>query len=281
MKRRTVLGAGGAGFLAGCAATRSRTAPAGALSKRPFVLVHGAWHGGWCWRWVAEALVSLGHPVYAPTLTGLGERSHLREPVPSLGTHIDDVLNVIAWNELDEVVLVGHSYGGMVVTGVVDRIAPRIHHVVYLDAALPSDGQTMITQNPATREPAVVAAVEAQLAALAPDGAWMAPLPPPVFGIPPERGDLVAWLDRRLTPHPLRTWSDPVSIRPGILEALAKTYVHCINPRLEPSAFGAHAQRTASGEAGPNWRSLTLATGHDAMLTDPAGVTGILRTAAA
>jgi pimeloyl-ACP methyl ester carboxylesterase len=285
MKRRHLLAAGGAGLVAACAADRdtagSVEAAADATPRRPVVLVHGAWHGGWCWRLVAERLAARGHAVYAPTLTGLGERSHLREPVPSLATHVDDIVNVIEWNELDGLVLVGHSYGGMVVTGVADRLAARIHHLVYLDAALPADGETMITQNPATRDPAVVAAVAEQLAALAPDGRWMAPLPPVVFGIPPERADLVAWLERRLTPHPLRTWTDPVSVRAGVLDPIAKTYVHCVAPRLEPSAFAEHARRTASGEAGPNWRSVELATGHDAMLTDPDGVAAILETAAA
>jgi pimeloyl-ACP methyl ester carboxylesterase len=285
MRRRQFLAAGGVGLLAACAADRDGArgpeATADAGIRRPVVLVHGAWHGGWCWRPVAERLIARGHPVHAPTLTGLGERSHLREPVPSLATHVDDVVNAIEWNELDDFVLVGHSYGGMVVTGVADRLGSRIRHLVYLDAALPADGESMITQNPATRDPDVVAAVADQLAALAPDGVWMAPLPPVVFGIPPERADLVAWLERRLTPHPLRTWTDPVAIRPGALDPIAKTYVHCVAPPLEPSAFAAHARRTASGEAGPNWRSLELETGHDAMLTDPDGVTRIIEEAAA
>jgi len=117
---------------------------AGTRRKSTYVLVHGAWHGGWCWKKVAPALRAAGHVVYTPTLTGLGERAHLANPAIDLATHVADVVNLLEAEELDKVVLVGHSYGGMVVTGVADRAADRIGRLVYLDAANPKDGQSLV-----------------------------------------------------------------------------------------------------------------------------------------
>lgn len=110
-----------------------------------YVLVHGAWHGGWCWRDVRAGLEALGHTVYAPTLTGLAEKAHLLTPQVGLNTHIADVVSVIKDNDLANIILVGHSYGGMIITGVADTLKQRIEHIIYLDAALPKDGQTMIS----------------------------------------------------------------------------------------------------------------------------------------
>src|SRR5712691_2750251 len=106
-----------------------------------FVLVHGGWHGGWCWRRVTPYLRAAGYDVYTPTLTGLGERAHLATPATGLDTHIRDVLGVLAFEELSDVVLVGHSMAGMVVTGVAERASERLAHLVYLDADVPRDGE--------------------------------------------------------------------------------------------------------------------------------------------
>ena len=106
-------------------------------------LVHGAGHGGWCWQRVADRLTAKGHRVFAPTLTGLGERSHLLNDKIDLTTHISDIVNEIKWKDLDQIVLVGHSYGGMVITGVAEQLVSRIASIVYLDAFLPGDGQSV------------------------------------------------------------------------------------------------------------------------------------------
>jgi pimeloyl-ACP methyl ester carboxylesterase len=108
-----------------------------------FVLVHGAWHGSWCWKRVRAALLARGHHVFTPTLTGVGERSHLLSPHVNLKTHIEDVVNLIRWEELSDVVLCGHSYGGCVITGVADRLPNRIGAMVYLDAFTPEDGESL------------------------------------------------------------------------------------------------------------------------------------------
>ncbi len=106
-----------------------------------FVLVHGAWHGGWCWKYVTPLLRAAGHDVFTPTLTGVGERAHLARPDTGLETHIQDIAGVLTYEDLQRVLLVGHSLGGPVITAVADRIAERIAHLIYLDATIPRDGQ--------------------------------------------------------------------------------------------------------------------------------------------
>ncbi len=122
------------------------------MTSATFVLVHGAWHGGWCYARVAGLLRARGHTVFTPTLTGQGERAHLLSGSINLSTHIEDVLGVFAFERLDDVVLAGHSYGGMVITGVADRIPERIRALAYLDAFVPENGQSLFDiYIPATR----------------------------------------------------------------------------------------------------------------------------------
>jgi pimeloyl-ACP methyl ester carboxylesterase len=108
--------------------------------QKTFVLVHGAWHGGWCWRRVADILIKAGHRVYTPTLTGLGERSHLAHGNINLSTHVTDVVNVLKWERLEGVVLCGHSYGGFVISGVAEKMQDAIASIVFLDALVPEHG---------------------------------------------------------------------------------------------------------------------------------------------
>src|SRR5580704_3612836 len=125
------------------------SSPASAqAAAKPFVLVHGSWHGGWCWRRVADLLEAKGHKVYAPTLTGLGERSHLMSGMITLDTHINDVANVIKWENLQNIVLVGHSYAGFVVSGVAEKVLPAISSIVFLDAFLPQHGERVVDLAP-------------------------------------------------------------------------------------------------------------------------------------
>ena len=141
-----------------------------------FVLVHPAWHGGWCWRKVTPLVRAQGHEVHAPTLTGLGERAHLADPDISLATHIEDVVNVLEFEDLRRVILVGNSSGGMVITGVADRVPERLAQVVYLDAFVPEDGQSLVDLLSADHRQAMEALVKAE------GQGWMlprfAPLPP-------------------------------------------------------------------------------------------------------
>lgn len=244
-----------------------------AQKKPPFLLVHGAWHGGWCWRDVAGSLRAAGHEVYTPTLTGLGERAHLLSPEIGLQTHIDDILAVVRFNELENIILVGHSYGGMVITGVADKIRGKIRHIVYLDAALPRNGDTMISQGP-PRSPEVLAATEKQLRSIAPDGVAMQPFPPQFLGIPTDHPGH-DWVARHMTAHPLKTWLDPIDLPNGGSSGLARTYIHCNDPVLPNTSFAWHHDQTSRDA---DWSSLTLATGHDAMVTAPEPLVQILQS---
>ena len=261
----------GAAALAGCAAA-PQTAPAPAAtapaapSSPSVVLVHGAWHGGWCWRYVADRLRDRGWRVFTPTLTGLGERRHLLGPDVSLETHVADVANLIEAEELDRPVLVGHSYGGMIVEVLAGRLRERLGPLVYLDACLPDDGENFITQNPAANgRPDFVASEEARLRAAAADGVGVAPLPAAVFGVPPGSWQ-ADWVNRRLTPHPLKTLLDPARVENGGSAGLNRIYAHCVAPKLAPSSIAEHGARLREA---PGWRFTTLPTGHDAMVTRP------------
>jgi pimeloyl-ACP methyl ester carboxylesterase len=222
-----------------------------------FVLVHGAWHGGWCWRKVTPLLRAAGHGVLAPTLTGLGERAHLATPEVGLDTHVQDVLNVLVFEDLTDVVLVGHSYGGLVIAGVAEQAPERLAHLVYLDAQVADDGQASIDLAAADRS-----AVEENMRTRG-DG-WRVPIDvePTLdrYGVvdPAER----RWMAERLVPHPWKTVTDPLRLPTGQGRSLPRTFVLCAR-RTSPSR-GAERARRESG-----WRYREIDTGHDAMVTAP------------
>jgi pimeloyl-ACP methyl ester carboxylesterase len=221
-----------------------------------FVLVHGAWHGGWCWKKVTPLLRAAGHEVYTPTLTGLGERIHLASPEVDLTTHIQDVVNVLEYEDLREVVLVGHSYGGEVITGVADRLAPRLAHLVYFDAEVPVDGEALFDRH---RDGAVAAKERARTGG---DG-WRIPVPAEDIVIAWADADNLPWLMRHLTPQPIKTWSQPIRLTNSARTAIPGTFIHCGDHPTPPLPL--HLQRAQ--DAG--WRFRELATGHDAMVTMP------------
>lgn len=239
--------------------------------KRTYLLVHGAWHGGWCWRDVRSSLEDAGHTVLTPTLTGLAERKHLLSASVGLDTHIADITGLIDYYDLRDVVLVGHSYGGMVITGVADARKDHISHIVYLDAALPKDGQTMISQGEPLGAEAIAAA-ERQMREMASDGMAMDVLPAELLGIPKEHPGH-AWVAEKMTPHPLKSWFDPIRLVNGGSAGLKRTYIHCNDPVLERSSFPWHARQVQT-EA--SWNYHPLATGHDAMVTAPQALTELL-----
>ena len=159
-----------------------------------FVLVHGAFHGGWYWRDVFAHLRAAGHEVFAPTLTGLGERRHLASPAVDLSTHVQDVANLLEWEDLQGVVLVGHSYGGMVITGVADRLAERLAALIYLDAAVPEDGQCVLDLQAPERRESILEEVVA-------NGGWLwPPRTAEFYGVRDPAKQ--AWVDARCVPQP-------------------------------------------------------------------------------
>jgi pimeloyl-ACP methyl ester carboxylesterase len=227
-----------------------------------FVLVHGMGAGGWQWRSVADFLRRQGHLVFAPTLTGLGERAHLLTPEVNLETHISDIANVMECEELEDVVLVGHSYGGMVVTGAADRQYARIGTLIYLDAFLPEDGQSVMDLQPSER-------IEyyTTLAKEKGDG-WRIPSPPAAFWKLTEPND-IAQFDRLRVDQPLATLTQPVHLNhPGPEN---RAYVWASG--FTPSPFEKIAKTCQEDES---WLYREISSGHQMMMSHPKEVSDIL-----
>jgi pimeloyl-ACP methyl ester carboxylesterase len=222
-----------------------------------FVLVHGTWGGGWQWGAVAARLRAAGHRVFTPTLTGLGEREHLVTPATGLDTHIDDVANVMAWEGLRDIVLAGTSYGGLVISGVADRMPERIRTLVYLDAALPQNGKCMLDLVPPERR----AAVES-LARQHGDG-YRVPTSLVLDTGIEDAGARAAYL-ARMSFHPLRSLLQPVRLEGRYLMVPNKVYVLAA---LKPTHRFAEYYEWASRE--PGWSARKLASNHFPMTTMP------------
>ena len=230
-----------------------------------FVLVHGAWHGGWCWRRVADRLRAGGHAVFTPTLTGLGERSHVLRAGIGLDTHIADVVSAITWEGLTDVVLCGHSYGGFIISGVAEKIGPAIRSIVFLDAFMPRDGESARDlTGPAVRE-AIDAAVQRGDLGIAPRSAE-------AFGV--NAADR-AWVDRLCVPQPIATFTDKIRLTGAVDRVARKAYVRAAsyaNPGFD-RALGAI-------KSNPAWRTCEVACGHDVMVDAPERLCEILLEAA-
>lgn len=237
-----------------------------------FVLVHPAWHGAWCWKKVAARLRASGHHVFTPTLTGLGERSHLARAEIGLDVHVTDVVQVLKYEDLRDVVLVGHSSGGAVITGVADQAPERIAHVVYLDAFVPEHGQSVFDLIAPDRRQ-----ILETLVATEGDG-WLLPrfAPPTWETIVRERwgvtddGD-VRWMLDRLCPTPVGHFRDPLRRTNPAGDALHRTYIRCRqfpNPRFDQHA--AMAQTTAG------WSYREMATSHHPAITAPDELVDVL-----
>lgn len=220
-----------------------------------FVLVHGGWHGGWCWRKVARRLRDQGHDVFTPTLTGLGERSHLLTADVNLDTQIRDVVNVIDYEDLDRVVLVGHSFGGMVISGVADRMAARVAALVYLDAFVPEDGDSLLAiTTDGFRQFLTDGA--SRLGGLA-----SPPISAEGFSVNPADR---AWVDAKCTPHPFAAFLQRISLTGAWKSVPRKVYVYCDGWSPNPFA-DLHDQLNAD----PGWTAHTAPCGHDIMIDLP------------
>jgi pimeloyl-ACP methyl ester carboxylesterase len=224
-----------------------------------FVLVHGAWHGGWCWRFVRPLLKE--HEVFAPSLTGLGERTHLARPEIDLDTHIADVVSLLEMEDLREVILVGHSYGGMVVTGAADRAHRRIKRLVYLDAFVPEDGKCLLDY--------VVPERAARMREEGEKAGSVAPPPLSLWGV--TRPEHIDFIKPREARHPFGTMTQKIRLL-GNAAHLPKTFIYCSSP-----ATGSFDQFAARYRNAPGWTFFELATGHDAMILMPERVAELLR----
>jgi pimeloyl-ACP methyl ester carboxylesterase len=229
-----------------------------------FVLVHGAWHGAWCWRRVSRLLVGQGHEVFTPTLTGVGERSHLLTDSIGLDTHILDVVNEVKWQQLSGIVLVGHSYGGLVISGAAGPLEKDIASFVLLDAFLAEDGQSLADFQPQ--------AFHDSLASATRDGAMT--LPPRSAAVFNVNDRDRAWVDAQCTPHPIRCFSQKLALT-GARERIAKrSYIRATGYPSQPFDRGL-ADARAKG-----WRTYEVACGHDVMLDMPERLAEILQEVA-
>ena len=220
-----------------------------------YVLVHGSWHGGWCWQKLLPFLRQDNLTLYTPTLTGLGERSHLATPTTGLSVHIQDIVNLLEFEDLHEVILVGHSYGGMVITGVAEH-SERVGKLVYLDALVPEDGQSIFS---------LIKGLEADFKRSADTQGLVPSWVPEDFGVTNPQD--VAWMTPRLTPMPLLTHAERLQAPTMKARKLPRSFIHCTQFGL--GAFGEKIRR----EGGTVF---TLNTGHDAMITQPQALADIL-----
>ena len=260
-RRDVVVGVMTTSALLGCGRQPSK--------PKNFVLVHGAWHGGWCWEAVKKALEDSGANVLAPTLPGLGSRANELGSEMGLQTHIDDLVATIVESGLSDIILVGHSYGGMVISGAADSLAQTIDTLVYLDAVVPEDDRSMITAHPSINAQ-IALETEAGLRALAPDGISMMTLPPEAFGVASDH-PRYDWVKANLTPHPLKTWLDPISLANEV--NVPRVFIHATDPVIQQSTIPLFA---SEAKTSPEWSYFEIATGHDVMVTEPDKLSKIL-----
>lgn len=226
-----------------------------------FVLVPGAWLGGWCWRDVAASLRAGGHTVIAATLTGLGERAHLCDPQIGLDTHVSDIVAMLHYQDLTGIILVGHSYGGTVVTAVAAQVPQRIRCLVYLDASVPRDGES----NNDVIGPEMTAQLRS--AAMSDGDGWRVP---PARYVTERLSDTIRpWVAERLTPHPLRCFEQPARLGPPVASAPMRAFI-----RTSPQSALYERLVTQAREAG--WYCRELTGGHYAMFTQPLAVAAAL-----
>ena len=226
-----------------------------------FVLVHGTSHGGWCWVRDAKRLRAKGHRVFTPTLTGVGERSHLMSTDINLNTHINDVVNTIKWEGLNDVVLCGHSYGGWVISGVAEQMEDRIASIVYLDAFMPEDGQRGIdTQSPGSRDDVLASSKAGE--ASRPTG------PASRYGL---KGANLEWVDSLLTPQPIGVSLQPIKLTGARDRIAKKAFILATGYNNPPFVASYEALKRD-----PSWRLFDLPCHHDIMIEMPDELAEIL-----
>ncbi|MEQ9888096.1 alpha/beta hydrolase [Pectobacterium zantedeschiae] len=229
-------------------------------SATTFVLIHGAWHGGWCWARVTERLTATGFAATAPTLTGLAERRDELSRGINLSTHIHDIIDTIHQQGWRDVTLVGHSYGGFPATAAAYQLPDVVSHLILLDAFLPTSGEKLLDH-----APDLITTYQTQATR---DPEWhIPPLPSLLFGVNEADRE---WVDTRLTPQPVNTYFEPIALPPAP-PTLKKTYIRCT--RAAGNYLTTSVQRA---QTDPSWRFLTLDSDHDAMIDAPDALTVLL-----
>ncbi|WP_394729249.1 alpha/beta fold hydrolase [Altererythrobacter sp. GH1-8] len=233
--------------------------------RKDFVLLHGTWHGGWAWHSVATLLRAEGHRVITPTMTGCGERFHLIRPDTGLSTHIEDLVNAIEWEELEDVILVCHSFAGTTATGAADRLQDRVKHLVFYDALIPTaDRPAAIMPDPETGE---FSESWQERVKTFRDGYKMIFWDhyPVEMLVPKEDSENIALLKRRLTWHPARQWTEPLRLKNGGWEAFPRTCIEAAGQIHAPSS-----EAMIGPGRGPGWNFISLDIARNGFLTDPA-----------
>lgn len=229
-----------------------------------FVPVHGGWHGGWCWKRVTPLLRAAGHEVDTPTLTGLGERSHLASPEINFETHVQDIINLLEYEDLHAVILVGHSLGGTVIEAAAHRVPERIAHLIFLDALIPEDGKSAFDLWIDHGFGAAVRQAQEHVEREG-DGWYIAPHTPDstTLGVTDEAD--IQWMSERLEPIPVETMRQPVRLGNPEAEALPRAYIRCTETETE-GLIPSLAERVRDDSA---WTYRKMAACHDVMVTEP------------
>ncbi|WP_371398426.1 alpha/beta fold hydrolase [Fretibacter rubidus] len=260
--RRTVLAGATLGGLAACALKGQTNVNALPDKRQTFVLVHGTWHGGWVWKYVRNILEDAGHRVFTPTLTGCGERVHLSSPDVGLDTHIKDIINVIEFEDLTDVFLVGHSFTGVAITGVADRLKDRIKHICFFDALVPF-GDRM---SGAPRKPDGSLAdyfVKRQSSFI--DGYKMDLFADyPLKMLLPEDHSKADWVRSKITTHPAKTWMDVLTLKNGGWSDVPRSFIHCVGQK-----FAMSSEKMVGPARQPGWQFIELDIYRDGMVTHP------------
>jgi pimeloyl-ACP methyl ester carboxylesterase len=245
-----------AGAGAAVLASSQAGAQAPAATGRTFVLVHGAWHGGWCWTRVAERLRAKGHQVFTPTLTGLADRSHLMSALINLDTHVNDVVNLFRWYDIENAVLIGHSYGGWPISGAIEKVLPKVGAIVYLDAFMPGNGEKGVDLNsPRSRADLLAALARGEVSRPAP--------PASSFLIRSPRD--VEWVQSKLTEQPVGVGLQPIVMTGARDKVAKKIYIRAVD--FPMPQFDRWLQQV---EAKPDWKTYKIPnSGHDVMIDRP------------
>ena len=268
LTRRQTLAGAGAALLASAAGTGASAAATGASAEgaeesKTFILVHGTWLGGWSWQFVRRILQRAGHDVYAPSLSGCGDRAHMMNPDIGLDTHIQDIVNIIDFESLDNVILVGHSFAGMVITGVADARREKIRRVVFFDALVPEEGRMSgVSRTPEGElSEYFVKRMEKFV-----DGYQMSYYDsyPLKMLVPDTETEIQALLKEKITLHPMRAWSDILELKNGGWEGLPRTYIHCVGQEYSMSS-----EAMVGPARAPGWQFIELDIPRGGMLTHP------------
>ncbi len=232
-----------------------------------FLVAHGAWSAGWAWKKMRSRMRALGHEFITPTYTGVGERAHLARPDIDLETHISDVLGLIEYEDLRDFILIGHSYGGMVSTGVADRVADRISQFVYLDAFVPRDGESLLSLQPEATRTRMLEMARTE------GGGWRVPANP----MPPDTPQPdVDWAMPRRMMQPLKTFEQPLRLT-GAVEKLRRSYIYCSRP-APGDGFRRFYERA---QKEPGWKHYEIYASHNPHITTPDELASLLHGIAA